>query len=391
MDINRYITTNKLKECKNTKITKSTFDPESIWSTEIFGQIGSRERKEIFAYIDLKVKVIHPNCYNMIKTCADSISKLLDRKAKYKIVDKILKEDPNGEDGVGFLVANIDSIDLVKNCKKDKLSVAQYLEDNKAIIVIDKFPIIPAGYRDRDLKSFSGLQVNSDLNDLYRDVIYTCSKLSGIGEIDNLITDTIQSSVNHIMKWMQLKLKGKQGVLRGSMLKKRMDYSSRLVASTDQNIPIGHVGLPWHTALSLYAPLFIYYAYQKDPAILEDIKAFTQKPNMDSNDLTKFLQEITALPQIVPDELRHKLEFIASEIIKDGQVLVKRDPVLMRNNWFSATPIITDGRVAKINALDIGPLDGDFDKQNIVEVKFREFGEHPTRLCWGQYRAKLGN
>ena len=361
LDINRFIIENKLKEVKNVKITSKGFDPQSIWSTEIFGQTTARSRKEIFAYIDLKTKIINPNCYNMVKTCSENISRLLDRKFKYKIIDKVLKEDPSGDNGLGFLVANFDNIDLLKNCKKDKLAAAQYIENNKSIIIIDKFLVIPAGYRDRDINTRNGIEMSSELNNCYRDIIYTCSKLSNIAEIDDILIESIQIAVNKTTKWFQDNMKGKRGILRGSMLKKRMDFSSRLIASTDQNIPIGYIGLPWHTVLALYEPLFTNYVYNKNPTILDDIKVFTQKPDMDFSDFKKFIEDFTALPQIVPDELRYKLEFIASEIIKDAQVLVKRDPCLMRNNWAAFNPIITEGRVAKVNALDIGPMDGDFD------------------------------
>jgi DNA-directed RNA polymerase beta' subunit len=361
LDINRFIIEHKLKEVSNVKISNKGFDPQSIWSVEIFGSTTSKARKETFAYIDLKTKIINPNCYTMLKTCSEAISRLLDRKIKYKVVDKILKEDPAGDNGLAFLTANFDNIDLIKNCKKTKLSAAQYLENNKSIVIIDKFLVIPAGYRDRDINTRNGIEMSSDLNDCYRDIIYTCSKLSGISDIDSMIIDNVQLAVNRTLKWFQDNMKGKKGILRGSMLKKRMDFSSRLIASTDQNIPIGHIGLPWHTVLALYEPLFTNYAYNKDPAILEDIGKFIQKPSIDFSDFKKFLEDITALPQIVPDELRHKLEFIAGEIIKDGQVIVKRDPCLMRNNWCAMNPTITEGRVAKINALDIGPMDGDFD------------------------------
>ena len=33
----------------------------------------------------------------------------------------------------------------------------------------------------------------------------------------------------------------------------------------------------------------------------------------------------------------------------------------MRNNWTASTPIITEGRVATVNALEIVPLEGDHD------------------------------
>jgi DNA-directed RNA polymerase beta' subunit len=368
LDINRYIVSNKLKEVKNSKVSSKGFDPQSIWSIEIFGSVGSKQRKETFAYIDLKTKVIHPNCYSMVKTCGEAISRLLDRKLKYIVEQGVLKESITGDNGLGFLIENFDKIDFTKNCKKDRLSTAKYIEDNKSTIVIDKFLVIPAGYRDMDISKFGGIQVSSDLNNAYKDLIYTCSKLSGIPDIDNILIDSVQNAVNNIVVWMQNSMKGKQGILRGSMLKKRMDYTSRLVASTDQNMPIGHVGIPWHTALAIFEPLFSYYVFQKDPSILEDIAKFIQKPQVDFASFLKFIQDFTALPGIVPENLKQKLIIIANEVVKDQQILVKRDPVLMRNNWFAATPIITDGQVAVINGLDIGPLDGDFDGDAVAIV-----------------------
>lgn len=361
LDIEKFIAANNIKEVKNSKITNKGFDPESLWSIEIFGGIGSRQRKETYGYIQLNTKIIHPTCYMMVKTCSESISRLLDHKLKYKIIDGVLKEDSSGDNGLAFLIKNFDDINLLKNCKKDKIKIAQYIEDNRKNIIIDKFIIIPAGYRDIDISTRGGIQVSSELNNAYKDCLYANSTLSGISELDVILIEKVQLAVNKIVEWMQNNLKGKKGVLRGSMLKKRMDYTSRLVASTDQNIPIGYIGIPWHTALAIYAPLFTNYVYKKDPKVLEDIVEFSQKPNFDTRDFEKFIQDFTAIPDIVPNNLKQKLEFIANEVVKDAQVMVKRDPVLMRNNWVGMTPIITEGRVAKVNALDISPLDGDFD------------------------------
>ena len=134
-----------------------------------------------------------------------------------------------------------------------------------------------------------------------------------------------QIALNKLVTWFQAQLKGKKGVLRGSMLKKRLDFSSRLVCTTDQNIPLGYIGIPWHTALAIFEPLFTYYCYKKDPSILEDIREFLQKPTLDFNDLINFIQDFTKHPQMVPPKLQQRLEEVASIIIKDQVVIFKRD------------------------------------------------------------------
>jgi DNA-directed RNA polymerase beta' subunit len=362
LDIDRFITNNKLKEVKNSKISNLGFDPESLWSVNIFGNPGSRERKNKFAYIQLKATVIHPVVYNMLKTSSESISRILDNKANYRLHNGIYVEDQkSGETGVAFVIKTLPHIDISSICKKEKVEVAQYLEKNKNLILIDKFIVIPAGYRDIDITKRDSVQVSSELNNLYKDVLYINSQLTGDETFDSILINKLQISLIKITDWMQNGLKGKKGVMRGAMLKKRLDYSSRLVLTTNQDIPLGCVGLPWHSALAIYEPLFTNYIYKKNPELLQSIAEYLHKPEVDFNDLLKFIQDVTIHPHIIPDDLKIKLVDAIKLITQDGVVVVKRDPVLSRNSWIAAQPLITEGRVVQLNALDLSPLGGDCD------------------------------
>ena len=73
LDINKYIQTKNVKEVKSTAIFApggTNFDPNGRWSEEIFGRVGSKERKERFGYIDLRTKIINPTVYSIILTCS---------------------------------------------------------------------------------------------------------------------------------------------------------------------------------------------------------------------------------------------------------------------------------------------------------------------------------
>ena len=325
LDINGFIQKNNCKEVLNSKITPRGADPQSLWSETIFGTIGSRDRRTQYGYIQLKNNFIHPVIFNLLTVCSEYTSKIINKKSSYIVSNKRYIEDVNGETGIAFLIRTLPDIDLQLICKKDKLESASFLEQNKHNIIIDKFIVIPASYRDIDLSKKDSMQTMSEVNNIYKDILYINSQLSGEEYLDTILIEKLQIALNKLVTWFQAQLKGKKGVLRGSMLKKRLDFSSRLVCTTDQNIPLGYIGIPWHTALAIFEPLFTYYCYKKDPSILEDIREFLQKPTLDFNDLINFIQDFTKHPQMVPPKLQQRLEEVASIIIKDQVVIFKRD------------------------------------------------------------------
>ena len=330
LDINKFIEKYNCGEVNNYRIgNRGTFEIGSLWDERIFGNVGSRDRKNKFGYIQFKSTFIHPVIFNLLKVCSETTSKIIDKKKNYIVSNKEYIEDTNGETGIAFLIRTLPEIDLTKMAKKEKVDNAVFLEANKSKLLIDKFIVIPAGYRDVDLSKKDAAQMMSEVNNIYKDILYINSQLSGEEYLDAILIDKLQYTLNKLITWLQLQLKGKKGILRGSMLKKRLDFSSRLVCVTDQNIPLGYVGIPWHTALAIYEPLFTYYCYKKNPAVLEAIGKFVQKDNLDFNDFNKFIKDFTVHPQIVPDDLREILQDAAKEVMKDQIVMYKRDCV-----WF---------------------------------------------------------
>lgn len=370
LNIDKFIQKNNCKEVKNAKVNPKGFDPESLWSESIFGPVGSRTRRTQFGYIQLRSNIIHPIIFDMLKVCSEQTSRIINKKTTYIVSNKVYVEDPSGETGISFLIKTLDDIDLQLMAKKEKLDSASFIESNKKQILIDKFIVIPASYRDIDLSKKDAMQMQSEVNVIYKDILYINNQLSGDLYLDEILIEKLQYNLNKLITWFQYQLKGKKGVLRGNMLKKRMDYTSRLVCVTNQEIPLGYIGIPWHTTLAIFEPLFTFYCYKKDPVILDDIKAFLKKDELDFNDFLKFIQDFTAIPQIVPPDLQQKLSAIASKIIEDQSVMFKRDPVTHRNSWSAAHPIITTGRVVQVNALDLEPLQGDSILGNVIVYEF---------------------
>lgn len=380
LDIPQEIQKNKLLEVKNANLPMGLrYDPESLWSEEIFGKVGSRERKNRFGYIDLQSKVFHPQIYDLIKTVSEPTSKIMSRKARYKIVDGKLVPDSNGQTGLTFLINNLDKIDLRKIAKKEKVSDAAYLEKNKKKILIDKWLIIPpGGMRDIDMTRKDAARAafsQSEINNFYKGLLYTIMQLD-IAKDDPELADNIIEKVQKVLvqvsTWIKQNLmKGKGGLFRGSMLKKTMDFSTRIILASSPTTKLGEIGMPWHTLLKIYEPLVSYHVYNKDPdrKVLKAINGILGKEEdnmIDHNEFNKLLQNWGSSPNLIPDELRALLKEIIHEIIKDATVIVKRDPVLGRRSWFAARPIISEGHVAVLNSLDLDPLGGDCDGDTVA-------------------------
>jgi DNA-directed RNA polymerase beta' subunit len=371
LNIENFIKSNNVLEVKSGKYPSSKgYDEDGLWSETIFGKLGTRNRKQQFGYVDLKTNFIHPVVFKLLRSSSDSISKIIREKAKYKITNKSLVEDNiNGETGLSFLIREFENIDFRLNSHSDKKQESEFIESNKKIILINKFLILPAGDRDINLNDLNSIAKTSEINEVYRSLLFQISSLSGNEDLDNLVKNNIQNQLMKISDFIRDRyLKGKKGLIRNNMMKKSMDFTLRIVLTSSPNVPLGSISIPWHSALAIFEPLVSYNLFKKENDILPDIQSFAQKEFFDTHDLIKFFDDLVKNPTNVPPSLKTKLFNLITEITKDQVVLCKRDPVLQRNSYFSAHVLIHDGRVAILNSLDLPQLGADCDGDTVAII-----------------------
>jgi DNA-directed RNA polymerase beta' subunit len=363
LDVNRFIDNKGLQEVTSTKPPSAHgFELGSLWDPQIFGQVGSFDRRSRFAYINLKTKLIHPQAYSILKSTSESINKIMSQKAAYVVQNKKYIEDETGETGLSFLIRTLNDVDITTIAKKDKIADAEFLQKNKRLILVDKWVVMPAGSRDIDISRKNAQATMSEVNEFYKRLIYLSGEISGEESYDAIIIDKLQKTLQQIISWVKDSLKGKKGVFRSNMLKKTLDYSTRLVLTSSPGVNLGEIGLPWSTLVLIYEPIISHYVFKDDSDILPDIKkSMNNENNIDYHDLHKFLESVNKNPDLIDIDLKTKLINIVNIIIKDAQVICKRDPAASRDSWFAAKPIITDGRVAVVSSLDLKPIGGDCD------------------------------
>lgn len=270
LDINRLIAVNKLQEITSPRLfsNKMMYDPDGILSSEIFG-ISKGDRRNTFAYINLKRHFIHPHLYaKVIKSLQRNIIYVLSGQRRFVVRDGELVEDmENGWTGIDELYNHWSEIKWDKKRSSDSTSKKLLSNLSRDQVFIDKELVIPPAYRD---VMIAGTVDSSDhvneLNDLYVKLIRSVSLLSegGLFARTQYATQSkIQDTLVEIMEYFKHQISRKQGLIRKNLIGKSVDYGVRTVISapaynnekiTDNIIDVEHTAVPIASCCSLFYP-----------------------------------------------------------------------------------------------------------------------------------------
>jgi DNA-directed RNA polymerase beta' subunit len=430
LDIEDFIRENKCKKVTSPQIfidAKSLkLHPEGIYSEIIFGRRGSRDRFQKFGYIEAKFTFIHPIAIDILKS-------LFTRK----VIDSIIINEPVYITKTGALVSSTDAdektqilntiqnIDEFKqllqdikegNIDTDEAKLAfrdfyikqdeksfQFVLDNLEKIFINKWLVIPAGYRDIMIYP-NGTYREMEISEAYRKLIDIINMINeSIKETekeqslntdndDELLSLFAKTKQEHVSADVKQKLKifyarlqnivdlilnqisGKTGLFRGSKLSKRVDHVVRLVLGHNKDLDINQVQIPWMFLIKLYEP-FVIYHITKNPEY-SDLKEYFESNIgvLSPDNFREFFNEIVRNPSLVPKEIKERLIQLLQYII-DGKhegdiekyVLVIRHPVESRDSILFLRPVIDreDTYVARLPQVLFATLGADCSHDTI--------------------------
>ena len=222
--------------------------------------------------------------------------------------------------------------------------------------------VIPPGIRPM-VALEGGRFATSDVNDLYRRVINRNNRLKKLMEIgapdvilrnekrilqeacDALIDNSARHGQDAVMSQSQKRqlkslsdnLKGKQGLLRGNLLGKRVDYSARSVIVVGPSLALNECGLPKKMALELFKPFII-------SKLLERELAFN----------------IRGANKLIEDSIP-EVWAILEECIEGKYVLLNRAPTLHRLGIQAFNPKLIEGNAIQLHPLVCQAFNADFD------------------------------
>lgn len=186
-------------------ITTDTFEgmtqnlnDEGLFSVEIFGRMGSKERDQIESYIQTKLFIFNPTYFKalvQIKSLYLGIMKgteyaVWDNSVKDFIKSNIL----DGQTGYSFFIQHFKDIVLTTTDSYKRKQRVTLLERFKDISLTNKVLVVPAGLRDIQFEP-SGAVTEPELNELYRKLMFKTRVIAG-GDLDNA-----ESSLYDTVRW----------------------------------------------------------------------------------------------------------------------------------------------------------------------------------------------
>ena len=252
-------------------------------------------------------------------------------------------------------------------------------------------PVIPPGIRPM-VALEGGRYAASDVNDLYRRVINRNNRLKKLMEIgapdvilrnekrilqeavDALVDNSARHGQDAVMSQSQKRqlkslsdnLKGKQGLLRGNLLGKRVDYSARSVIVVGPSLALNECGLPKHMALELFKPFII-------SKILERELAFN----------------IRGANKLIEDSIP-EVWAILEECIEGKYVLLNRAPTLHRLGIQAFNPKLIEGNAIQLHPLVCQAFNADFDgDQMAVHLPLSVAAQNEARTLMAANRNLL--
>lgn len=213
------------------------FHSQGLYSNEIFGRVGTKERNSRHSFINLKCKVLHPKIYEELNRLGALYSGILqgkmyatwDDKAKDFVKSDIL----DGETGFSFFMSHFMDINFKRNKSVKRSLRLDVIEKYKHIADIHFLIVMPAGLRDVKTDD-TGRPIEDDINKLYRKVLITANGIpDSLAFKNEPATDrvrwSIQSGINEIYNAIILMLGGKHGFLQAKWGSRKVIHSTRNV------------------------------------------------------------------------------------------------------------------------------------------------------------------
>ena len=326
-------------------------DPDGLHSPSIYATDQDRRTKVCF--FDLGRPYVHPFILYVARRRSKVLYEGILGKTPLSISGKTLVSDfENGLRGTELIRAIFE--------KRRELDISptlvRTLEGVTSVntLLPTKVLIIPPVFRPIALIGENEEQHIHPLDLLY----------SQLESVKDATEEVLHSLMDKIVVSTVEALRGKSGILRNTLLTRRLDFTARLVITVDPTLPIDYARLPYPVLALLFAP-FLVRALLVPPIelkrALQDVGISLKTPAQAVALVEAFYRR--KLPAKVTSALTYFVDFV----VKDKVIIAKRDPVLHWGGVFAfrpvgfTSPIGTEVYTMAISPYITTPIGGDFD------------------------------
>ena len=248
-----------------------------LFSTVIFGRIGSDERDLRFSYAKLHTRVFHPAIFEALVTLkalyAGILNSTLYARWDTKLKDFVADSELNGRTGFAFFMEHWKDIEFKRTKSASREDKILTIEKYKDIAVIDHITISPAGIRDIE-EGDNGRPTVNVVNEYYRSIIGAANTMAdnpAMAEdpMQDRTRMRIQQSIADFYNYYLTILSGKRGWMANRWGSRRVALGTRnvMVARNGNDAELGGRRMPrfTDTVVGLYQvaiamlPMVVYW------------------------------------------------------------------------------------------------------------------------------------
>lgn len=254
----------------------TNLNTEGLYSTEIFGRMGTSERDDTGSYINVKMPIFNPTYFNDLISLKGLYLDIIKGKS-YALWDPIQKDFIKsnvieGDTGFSFFMKHFGELEPKETDSSKRKKKINLIKSKRDIALTSKVITIPAGIRDIDFLPNDAVS-EQEINDLYRKLIFRSSSLNK----DNLdpedpIYDNIrwglQEAFNNIDAYLLNMFKGKTGFWQRKVIRRSSFGGTRNVITArkvsvddcdnDRAIDPNSALIGLYQSLLAYAPINVY-------------------------------------------------------------------------------------------------------------------------------------
>lgn len=220
---------------------KDTYSSQGLFSNEIFGEVGTELRNKRFAYIDIKLPVLHPIVYKALtqarKMYIDIMNGSQYATFSYKDNDFIKSDPIEGETGYYFFFKHYPQLLLQDTGSDRRRQTIELLNKFRDRAIIDKIIVLPAGLRDVEFED--NRPTYDEINNYYKRLISLSNNISpNLIELDPSLVDKtrfkIQETFNELYENLSERIEGKKKLFLGKWASRRIFNGTRNVITAQK-------------------------------------------------------------------------------------------------------------------------------------------------------------
>jgi hypothetical protein len=253
----------------------ANFHDNGLYSTLIFGRVGTEERDSSFSFIDIKTTILQPKMYKDVCALKGLYKGILNGRETARwdkeLSDFVADPSSEGKTGYSFFMDHFNDIVFKANKSPARSQRIEFVNKYRKLATTQRVLIIPAGLRDFEVDA-TGRATKNEINDLYYTVLSIANTITVSDDMNspalNIARNALTLTFLQIYTMIEAIISGKKGFMLNKWGSRRVTHGTRnvLTVMDTSSAVLGEKNVPSYssTSMGLYqtikslTPLTIY-------------------------------------------------------------------------------------------------------------------------------------